>query len=231
MTHRNQERGLVPQDHRINQEAKRSRVLTVISRREHRVAQLMLMLMMLLGVPAVSTGAEQGETYALQPGDQLNISVLQDPSLNQSGVVITPDGTISFPLAGQVHAAGMSIRALERELTRRLSKNYKTPPTVTVMLSEVNPSTSSQVYITGEVNKPGPYPITPGLSVMQALALSGGLGKFAAKSRIQIHRRTGGTEEVLLFNYSDFESGRNLQQDVTLQPGDVIVVPQRGLFF
>jgi polysaccharide biosynthesis/export protein len=185
---------------------------------------------MFLVVPSqVMAGARQGN-YALQPGDQLNISILQDPSLSQSGVVIAPDGTISFPLAGQVHAAGMSIRGLERELTRRLSENYKTPPTVTVMLSQVTPSASSQVYITGQVNNPGPYPLTPGLSVMQAIALSGGFGKFAAKSRIQIHRRTAEGERVLQFDYSDFESGKNPQEDIILQPGDVIVVPERGLF-
>jgi polysaccharide export outer membrane protein len=71
----------------------------------------------------------------------------------------------------------------------------------------------------------------PGMSVMQAITMSGGLGKFAAKSRIQIHRRVGGNEQVLLFDYSDFLSGKNGASDIILQPGDVIVVPERGLFF
>ena len=185
----------------------------------------LLMLLVLLCTPA----AAQQASYGLQPGDKIDISVWQDPSLNRQAV-IAPDGMLSFPLVGHIHAAGMTIQALEKELAKRLRKNYQTPPQVTVMLSAITESPSSQIFVTGQVNKPGPYAITPGMSVMQAIAMSGGLGKFAAKSRIQIHRRTGGDEQVLLFNYSDFESGQNLGGDITLQPGDVIVVPERGLF-
>jgi polysaccharide export outer membrane protein len=94
------------------------------------------------------------------------------------------------------------------------------------MLSEVTTGASSQVFVTGQVNNPGTYPITSGMTVMQAIALSGGFGKFAAKGRVQIHRR----EQVFLFDYSDFESGVNTAGNIPLQPGDVIVVPERGLF-
>src|SRR5262249_2947762 len=135
------------------------------------------------------------------------------------------------PLVGQIKAAGKTIPVLEKEFTKRLSKNYKTPPQVTITLSSIREGTGSQVFITGEVNKPGNYPLMPGMSVMQAITMSGGFGKFAAKSRIQIHRRVGGNEQVLLFDYSDFLSGKNGASDIILQPGDVIVVPERGLFF
>jgi protein involved in polysaccharide export with SLBB domain len=118
---------------------------------------------------------------------------------------------ISFPLIGHIRAVGMTIPALEKELSKRLKKNYQTEPQITVTLSETGAGTGAQVFITGEVNRPGPYSITPGTSVMQAIALSGGLGRFAAKSRIQIHRKVAGSEQVLLFNYSDFESGNNLE--------------------
>ena len=167
--------------------------------------------------------------YTLQAGDKLEISVWQDPSLNRA-VIIAPDGMLSFPLVGHIRAAGMTVQSLEKELAKRLGKNYQTPPQVTVTLSEVTATGASQVFITGEVNKPGPYPIASGMTVMQAIALSGGFGRFAAKSRIQIHRQVGGREQVLLFNYSNFESGRDLQGNIPLQPGDVIVVPERGLF-
>ena len=148
---------------------------------------------------------------SFKPGDTLEVSVLQDPKLNRQ-VVIAPDGSISFPLAGHFQAAGKTMQALEKEFSKRLSKNYLSPPQVTVMLSATGQSPSSQVFIMGEVNKPGPVPISPGMNVMQAIALSGGFGKFAAKSRIQIHRQ----DQVFLFDYSDFESGRNLQGNIPL---------------
>ena len=98
------------------------------------------------------------------------------------------------------------------------------------MLSGTSENSESKIYVTGEVNRPGPYPISPGTSVMQAIALSGGLGRFAATSRIQIHRRTAGKDQVFLFDYDAFKSGKNLEGDIPLQPGDVIVVPEKGLF-
>jgi polysaccharide export outer membrane protein len=192
--------------------------------------RLLLALAVLLGI-CTGAAAQQPQGYALQPGDKISVSVYQDPSLNRD-LVVAPDGTISFPLAGHIRAAGLTLPALEKELAKRLRKNYQTTPQVTVSLSEVGTSTGSQVFITGEVNRPGPYSIQPGTSVMQAIVLAGGLGRFAAKTRIQIHRKVaGGEEQVLLFNYRDFESGTNPNADIPLQAGDVIVVPERGLFF
>jgi polysaccharide export outer membrane protein len=188
--------------------------------------RIVLALVALLCTPAA---AQQPQSYALQPGDKIGVSVWQDPTLNRD-IVVAPDGMISFPLVGHLRAAGLTIPALEKELSKRLKKNYQTEPQITVTLSEVGAGAGSQVFITGEVNRPGPYSIQPGTSVMQAIALSGGLGRFAAKSRIQIHRKMAGSEQVLLFNYSDFESGKNLEGDIPLQAGDVIVVPERGLF-
>jgi polysaccharide export outer membrane protein len=180
--------------------------------------------------PQTAPTQQHSPGYALQPGDAIDISVWQDPSLNRQ-TVIAPDGMISFPLIGQVKAGGKTIPVLEKEFSKRLSKNYKTPPQVTITLSALREGGGAQVFITGEVNRPGPYPITPGMSVMQAIAMSGGFGRFAAKSRIQIHRRVGGNEQMFLFDYSDFASGRNPASDIVLQAGDVIVVPERGLFF
>ena len=178
--------------------------------------------------PKPQASLEQG--YALQAGDEIQISILGDPNGDRQ-TIVAPDGMISLPLVGQVKAAGKTIPALEKELSKRLSKNYQTPPQVTITLSAVREGTGSQVFITGEVNKPGPYPLMPGMSVMQAITMSGGFGKFAAKSRVQIHRKIGANEQVLLFDYSDFLSGSNPASDIVLQAGDVIVVPERGLFF
>jgi polysaccharide export outer membrane protein len=171
----------------------------------------------------------QEASYTLQVGDTIEVSVLQDPTLNRK-IVIGPDGNISFPLAGHIRASGLTAEVLEKTLAKKLSKNYQTPPQVTVMLSGTNVNSESKIYVTGEVNKPGPYPMSPGTSVMQAIALSGGLGRFAATSRIQIHRRGGGKDQVFVFDYDAFESGKNLEGDIPLEPGDVIVVPEKGLF-
>src|SRR5262249_48371734 len=158
-----------------------------------------LNLLILLGL-CHQTGAQQG-AYTLQPGDSIEISVLQDPSLSRK-VLIAPDGMISFPLAGQVRAGGLTINALEAQLSAKLGKNFLTPPQVTVTLADtgapIGGSVASRIYITGEVNSPGPYSISPGTTIMQALALSGGLSKFAAQSRIQIHRRVAGKEAMFV---------------------------------
>jgi polysaccharide biosynthesis/export protein len=191
-----------------------------------RMRIILPLIVLLLCIPAF---AQQSGGYALQPGDKIEISVWQDPSLSRQ-IVIAPDGMISLPLVGHIRAAGLTLQALEKTLSKSLSKNYKTTPQVTVMLSEVTSGGSSQVFVTGQVNQPGTYPITSGMTVVQAIALSGGLGKFAAKSRIQIHRRVSGGEKVFLFDYSEFESGSNLKGNIPVQPGDVIVVPERGLF-
>jgi polysaccharide export outer membrane protein len=192
--------------------------------------RIVFALAVMVGI-CTGAAAQQTNSYALQPGDSVEVSVWQDERLNRT-IVIAPDGMISFPLVGHIRAAGMTVQALESVLSKQLMKKYKTDPQVTVTLSEVNEgkSTGSEVFITGEVNKPGPVSITTGTSVMQAIAMSGGLGRFASKSRIQIHRKVAGSEQVLLFNYSDFESGKNLQGNIILKPGDVIVVPERGLF-
>lgn len=189
----------------------------------------LFIILLLLGFLTIFGVAYAQSRYVLQPGDTVEISVLQDPTLNRK-IVIGPDGTISFPLAGHMRAAGLTAEALEMSLTKRLSKNYKSKLDVTVTLAEVRFGSEGRIYITGQVNKPGPYPITPGTHIMQAIALSGGLGRFAAGSRIQIHRRIAGEERVFVFDYDAFASGKKLEGNIPLEPGDVIVVPERGLF-
>ena len=137
-----------------------------------RVRVLLALAALLFCVPAA---AQQSSAYTLQAGDKIEISVWQDPTLNRQ-IVIAPDGMISFPLVGHLKAAGMTVQGLEGALSKGLKKNYQTTPQVTVMLSEVTTGASSQVFVTGQVNNPGTYPITSGMTVMQAIALSGGFG-------------------------------------------------------
>jgi polysaccharide export outer membrane protein len=169
----------------------------------------------------------------LHPGDTIQISVWQDPKLNRE-VVIGPDGMISFPLAGHIQAGGVTPQALEQLLRRRLQKNYTGRLDVTVSLAAVNPETQLEtkprIYITGQVLRPGVFFIRPNTTVVQALALAGGLGAFAARRRIQIHRQVGGKDSFYLFDYNAYESGTDARDNITLQSGDTIIVPQRGLF-
>lgn len=170
---------------------------------------------------------------ALRPGDSLDISVWQDPKLDRR-IVIGPDGYIGFPLAGQIRASGLTPHALEDLLRSRLQKNYTGQLDITVALSAVNRETEDEtkpkVYITGEVLRPGPYFVRPTINVMQAIALAGGLGPFAARQRIQLHRKLNGVDSIFTFDYNGFASGRDATENINLQSGDIIIVPERGLF-
>ena len=168
----------------------------------------------------------------LHPGDTLQISVWQDPKLDRT-VVVGPDGVISFPFAGHIQAGGITPQALENSLRSRLQKNYAGRLDITVSLAAVNKEEDAnakpRVYITGEVLKPGPYAITRSTNVMQAIALAGGVGPFAASKRIQIHRQMDGKESVFLFDYNAYKAGTDTSDNIELRSGDVIIVPERGL--
>ena len=186
----------------------------------------MRILISLLLACAFSTAAAGQE---LQVGDVIEVTVYQDPKLNRQ-VVIGPTGMISFPLAGHLQAGGTTPRDLENALRSRLRKKYATDLDITVSLVTRDEGQKPRIFVTGEVNKPGPHSIQPGTTVLQAIALSGGLGPFAAKQRIQVLRREAGVESVHVFNYRAFESGQEVQGNIELRPGDVIIVPERGLF-
>jgi polysaccharide biosynthesis/export protein len=166
----------------------------------------------------------------LEAGDSIGIAVLQDPKLDRQ-MLIDRAGMISFPLAGRLRAAGLTPQALENLLRTRLRGNYSTDLDITVSLlaSAKDDEQKPRIFVTGEVKAPGPYLLRPKTSVVQAIALSGGLGPFAARRRIQVRRRIDGTETLFLFNYSAFEAGTDLLGNIDLRPNDVVIVPERGL--
>ena len=168
----------------------------------------------------------------LRAGDTLQISVWQDPKLDRK-IVVGPDGMISFPLAGHIKAGGLTPQALENVLRSRLQKNYSGPLDVTVALGDVNKDeaveTKPRVYVTGEVLRPGPYIVRPTINVMQVIALAGGLSPFAARQRIQLHRKINGVDSIFMFDYNGYASGRVATENINLQSGDIIIVPERGL--
>lgn len=158
--------------------------------------------------------------YMLMPEDILQISVWKEETLKRE-VVITPDGKISFPLAGHMQAAGRTVEELEAEIIKRIA-DYIPDAVVNVAVARVS---GNKIYVIGKAIKPGEYTIGRYIDVMQALSLAGGLTPFAASNSIKILRRENGEEVTLPFKYAEVEAGLNLHQNVLLRGGDVVVIP------
>jgi polysaccharide biosynthesis/export protein len=171
----------------------------------------------------------------LRSGDSLSITVLQDPKLDRT-VLVDPKGEIALPLAGHIRARGLTPEAVENILRARLKDNYKDGRVdVTVALAGTAPREAPEddlkprVFLTGEVLRPGSYVVRQRTTLMQAIALAGGLSPFAAKARIQVRRRAPGGEEVFPFNYRAYEAGGDIEGNIYLRTGDVILIPERGI--
>ena len=164
------------------------------------------------------------DSYKLNPGDQVEISVWNEENL-QKTITVLPDGMISFPLVGHLQAAGKSASEIETTIAAKLDA-YIADPEVNVTVT----STSGNViFVVGKVLKPGPIVMIQSTTVMQALAMAGGLNEFASANSIKIIRRSGleegATETLLKIRYSDLEKGNDLASNHILNYGDVIVVP------
>lgn len=172
-----------------------------------------------LGLLAAESTSPAG--YRLQAGDIVAVSVWQEPGLEQL-VLVRPDGGISFPLAGDLEAAGATIDELSQRLRERLKK-YISEPVVTVTLQEIP---GNRVYVLGRVNKPGDFPlVTRDITVIQALAMAGGLTPFADEKKIQVLRTIDGRQRSIPFDYRRIRRGQGLEQNIPLRAGDVILVP------
>lgn len=161
------------------------------------------------------------QPYTVEPGDTLQVSVWKEPEL-QRLVLVQPDGMFSFPLCGQLDSRGKTVGQLQQEIGQHLAR-FITDPVVTVSLQKIG---GNRVYVIGQVNKPGDFIVNPRVNVMQAISMAGGTTPFASKGNIKVIRRTAnGTQEALPFNYNDVIHGNDLAQNITLQAGDVVVVP------
>ncbi len=169
--------------------------------------------------PNTAILADEGK-YRIGPGDVLEISVWKDESLYRE-ISVPPDGIISYPLIGDIEAAGKTVTMLRKTITGKLSE-YVPDATVTVILKQIN---SLQAYVIGKVNNPGVFPITMDTSVMQVLAMARGLNPFASAGNIHILRRRQNVTVRIPFNYKEVEKGENYEQNIVLQRGDVVVVP------
>jgi polysaccharide export outer membrane protein len=171
--------------------------------------------------PAVQDAAKPAvpDSYIIGASDNISITVFKEPTLSSS-LLVRPDGMISMPLLGDVMAAGKTTLQLSDEITVKLKK-YIQDPNVTVVLGQVN---SKIVYLLGEVGKPGPIGMTPGMTFLQAIATAGGLTQFANSKKIYILRNDGEKHQKISVQYKRALKGDS-SLNLDLNPGDTIVVP------
>jgi len=169
--------------------------------------------------------------YRINGGDLLHISLYGEQNLDKD-VPVQPDGGIAFPLVGNLNARGMTLKELQGKIADNLRESQYFPNLTDneVTVSMVK-ATGNSVSVVGQVKAPGTFAYDTQLDVMQALSLAGGLTPFASKSKIKILRRDQtGTQTAILFDYGDVEDGEQLEKNILLRGGDVVVVPQAGLF-
>jgi len=160
------------------------------------------------------------EDYIIGAGDVLDISLWRDDALMRQVVVLT-DGKISFPLIGEVPAAGRTVAELKKDIADRLV-DYVPEPVISIEVKQPN---SMFIYVTGRVNNPNRFAVNSNMSVLQGLSMAGGLNPFAKRNNIKIFRQEGDKTRVFRFKYDEVVDGKNLDQNITLKRGDVIVVP------
>ncbi len=173
--------------------------------------------------PSPSASAVPGHdaTYIIGADDVLSVNVWKEPEVSRT-VPVRSDGKISLPLAGEVQASGETPLQLEKILAGKL-QSFISEPEVTVIVSQIN---SQKFNILGQVNKSGTFPLTSSLTVLDAIALAGGFKDFAKQKSIYILRKNpNGGELRLPFNYKEVIKGKNMEQNIRVQPGDTIVVP------
>ncbi|MBC7738289.1 MAG: polysaccharide biosynthesis/export family protein [Candidatus Saccharibacteria bacterium] len=191
------------------------------------------------GLMTVSPAMAQG--YGVRPGDTLKIEVVEDPTLDRS-VLVGPDGRTSVPQAGTFLVSGNRVETISETIATKLAANFASKPTVVVSLESLAVQVPASggpvvaatisVYVLGEAAKSGRLALEPGTTVLQAFAEMGGFSKFAATQRVLLRRTDARTKvpATYLLNYPAILAGTTTAGDITLQSGDVILVPQRGLF-
>ena len=158
--------------------------------------------------------------YVIGTDDVLTIVFWREKDLSGE-VAVRPDGRISLPLLNDIDAAGLTPEQLRLRVTEAASKLLE-EPTVTVVVKQIN---SRKVYITGQVGKPGPYPLTGLTNVVQLITMAGGVLEYADEKNISILRTENGRQVRLRFNFDEVKKGKKLEQNILLKPGDSVIVP------
>jgi polysaccharide export outer membrane protein len=189
-----------------------------------RIAPALVLGLLLAPPPCVyadpTAGQSLDQSYLIQPGDTLQVSVWKETELT-SEVLVRPDGALTFPLAGEIEAAGHTVEDIRKTLQGRLAK-YIPNPVVTVVVKRTD---GSRIFVVGKVNRPGDFPLIRPIDVMQALSLAGGVTPYADVNGINVLRRESGHQVVFRFHYDDVRKGKNLAQNILLHSGDTVVVP------
>jgi polysaccharide export outer membrane protein len=170
--------------------------------------------------PTAAPGVTPPPGYVIGVEDILTIVYWRDKDMT-TDVTVRPDGKISLSLLNDVQAASLTPAQLRDRITEE-SKRYLEDPNITVVVKQIN---SRKVFITGEVAKPGPYPLTGPTSVLQLIATAGGLRDYADAENVVIVRTENGRQTTFRFNYKDVTSRKNLRQNIDLMPGDTVVIP------
>jgi len=171
-------------------------------------------------IPERASQSSSEADYVIGPGDLLNIEVWKDPTLTRP-VTVLPDGKVAYPMVGEIVAAGKTVAQLQKEIEGKLSL-YVKDAVISVEVRQVN---SMQIYVLGRIKSPGRIILTSNIDVLQAMAVAGGPDQFAKLSRIRIFRREGGKTVIIPFDYDDVIAGKNLESNILLRRGDVVVVP------
>jgi len=182
-------------------------------------------MILVLSYPLLSLAAEEASVvpkhdYIIGPGDILDISVWKDNALTKL-VTVLPDGKISFPLIGQVSAGGRTVAQLREELEKKLER-FVPDLSLSVVVHQVN---SMMIYVVGRVNRPDRFILNTNVNVLQVLSMAGGLNPFAKRTKVKVFREENGKTITIPFNYNEVTKGKNLQQNIRLKRGDVVVVP------
>jgi polysaccharide export outer membrane protein len=170
---------------------------------------------------AVPTRAAMPAGYVIGVDDVLSILFWRDKDLSAPEITVRPDGKVTLPLLNDVQAAGLTPEQL-RDTVLDAARKYVEDPNPTVIVKEIK---SRKVFITGQVEKPGPYPLNGSVTVLQLIATAGGLRDFADGKNISVMRMRQGAQAVFEFNYQDLLKKKNLRQNIELEPGDTVVVP------
>jgi polysaccharide export outer membrane protein len=158
--------------------------------------------------------------FIIGPEDALSIFVWHEPELTNK-VTVRPDGKIGIPLLNDVQASGLTPKQLQENITEGLKK-FVTGPQVSVVVQEIR---SQNVYVTGAITRPGAYTLGGPMTIMELLVRAGGIAEFAKAEEIQILRKDGDKPRRFRFNYKTFSDGKDYQQNIQLQNGDMVIVP------
>ena len=166
------------------------------------------------------TAVEDRQDYLLNAGDVLFISVWQEKDMQQE-VLVSPDGSISFPLIGLVQASGKSLSLVTNEIKSKLVK-YIPDANVTVTLRQ---TPGNRVFVVGQVNRPGEILMRQPMDVLQVISSAGGGNAYADLDDIKVIRREAGKQTVFEFDFNEVAKGEHLEQNRVLKNGDVVIVP------